>query len=135
VLTFNGRAAGAFRVGIKGWAWLVGTALGHSATAYADGTTKALVGRLLDLCQVETLRAGELLLRKRVSAAKQAWFVTNPTRESVTETIAINAENIEDLLGEPIEKVAQGIRLTVAPLDVRVLVAITPSVQQSISPT
>ena len=122
VLKYNSRAAGTFRVGVRGMAWLIGTCVGHSALAHGGPHTPAFVHQLLELCRVKPAHAGRLLLRKRAAAGKQAWFLTNPSDEPVTETIEVGEAHVEDLLGEAFERSGSRVTLTVAGLDVRVLV-------------
>lgn len=122
VIKFNGRAAGAFRVGRMGWAWLIGSVVGHSGTAYAGPESRAFVRRLLEQCKVHPAHAGRLLLRKRAVPGKQAWFLTNPTGEPLTESVTVGEGRVEDLLGEPFEREGAKVTLTVNGLDVRVLV-------------
>ncbi len=126
VLKFNGRPAGTFRVGRYGWAWLVGTLVGHSATAHASGETRAFVKRLLELCNVRPAHEGRLLLRVRSVPGKQAWFLTNPQDEPVTETLEVGDAVVKDLLDQPFERSGSRLTLTVAGLDVRVLVLSQP---------
>jgi beta-galactosidase len=122
VLKYNSRAAGTFRVGVRGMAWLIGTCVGHSALAHRGPQTPAFVRQLLELCRVKPVHAGSLLLRKRAAAGKQAWFLTNPSDEPVTETIDVGEAHVEDLLGEPLERSGSRVKLTVAGLDVRVII-------------
>ena len=122
VLKYNSRAAGTFRVGVRGMAWLIGTCVGHSALAHRGPQTPAFVRQLLELCRAKPAHGGSLLLRKRAAAGKQAWFLTNPTDEPVTETVEVGEAMVEDLLGEALERSGSRVTLTVAGLDVRVLV-------------
>jgi hypothetical protein len=77
---------------------------------------------LLKACGVQPIREGKLRLRKRVIPGKQAWFLTNPAGEPVTETVDIGQAQVEDLLGEPIQREGGHVTLTVDGLDVRVLI-------------
>jgi beta-galactosidase len=122
VLKFNGRPAGAFRVGRQGWAWLIGTCVGHSALAYRRPETLAFVRTLLAQCNVRPLHKGKLLVRKRAIPGKRAWFFTNPNPEPLTESIWVGSVTVEDLFGLPLERNGEHISLTVDGLDVRVLV-------------
>ena len=126
VLKFNGRPAGAFRVGRKGWAWLIGTCVGHSALAYRRPETLGLVKTLLAQCNVRPLHKGRLLVRKRAIPGKRAWFFTNPNPEPLTEDIWVGSTVVEDLFGQPLAREGEHVSLTVDSLDVRVLVVTSP---------
>lgn len=110
------------RVG-KGQAWLLGTYVGHNGTAYRDPAIHAAVRALLAACDVKPQHAGKLILRKRVTPHKEAWLFTNPTGESVSEKVSVAGwRKVSDLLGQPAPLAGGWAELTVAPLDVRVLI-------------
>ena len=122
-LRYGEAVAGTVRQVGQGRAWLLGTFLGHSGTAYRDEETPALVLSLLQVCGVASERQGRLLLRRRVNEDKEAWLFTNPTAEAVTEWVDVGGwTRVEDLLGEPFRREGDRIMLTVPSLDVRVLV-------------
>ena len=75
-------------------------------------------------CDVKPERAGELLLRKRISKDKEAWFFTNPKDQAATGAVDVSGwATVSDLLGEPVDSPADGkLSLTVPALDVRVLI-------------
>ena len=78
---------------------------------------------ILAQCGVFPAHSGRLLLRKRVTAEKEAWFLTNPTAEEVTESLPLGGwSRVEDLLGEPLAREGDKVTVTVGPLDVRVLI-------------
>jgi hypothetical protein len=83
-----------------------------------------LVLALLAQCGVAPERAGELLIRKRVGANKEAWFFTNPKGQDATGEVDVSGwTRAYDLLGGPIGAGANGrVSLTVPALDVRVLI-------------
>ena len=117
------RIAGVRRRVGKGQVWLLGTYVGHKGTAYRDPAIPTAVKALLAACGVVPEHQGKLILRKRVTPGKEAWIFTNPTGESVSECISIDGgTRVEDLLGQPVSRTGVGIDLTVAPLDVRVLI-------------
>lgn len=122
-LRYGEAVAGTVRKVGKGWAWLLGTIIGHSGTAYRDMDTSALVRSLFKACDVTSERAENLLLRRRVGQGKEAWFFTNPTERTVTERINVAGwGHVEDLLSEPLMREGDQITLTVKSLDVQVLV-------------
>jgi hypothetical protein len=116
------------RVG-AGQAWLIGTYLGHTGTAYRAGVRAQdlapiqVVESLLAEAGARPAHEGRLLQRVRSIPGKQAFFLTNPTREAVSERVFVGPGAVEDLLGEPFEQAGEVVTLTVQPLDVRVLVA------------
>ncbi|NLE43789.1 MAG: hypothetical protein GX620_03615 [Chloroflexi bacterium] len=115
--------AGAVRELGVGRAWLLGTYVGHSGTAHRDSTNADFVRALLDECGVAPTHEGELLLRRRVGDGSEAWLFTNPTHQSVTESVDVsNWDTVEDLLDESLDREGDRVLLTVSPLDVRVLI-------------
>ena len=78
---------------------------------------------LLAWAGLEAPRKGKLLLAKRIGKNREAWFFTNPERETVTETIELpDGKKASDILGKTLN-VSNGLAtVTVEPLDVRVLV-------------
>jgi len=110
------------RVG-KGQAWLLGTYIGHSGTAYRDPGIDACVRALLEACGARREHEGRLVLRKRVLPNKEAWILTNPTASLVVERIAAAGwAHVEDLLGGAVARKGDGVEVSVDPLDVRALV-------------
>jgi hypothetical protein len=123
LLMYGDAGAGAVREHGQGRAWLLGTFAGHGGTAYRDDASRGFVRALLDRCGVDGARAGELLLRKRAIAGKEAWLFTNPTDHEVVERIfTAGWAAVEDLLGEPLERDGDIVRLKVNSLDVRGLI-------------
>lgn len=123
VLAAGDDVAGVRRRHGAGAAWLLGTYLGHSGTAYRDPAVHAGIRNLLAACGVTPTHAGCLLLRKRMVPGKEAWFLTNPTAEPVRETVATpRGARVSDLLDEPLEYTEAGVTITVGALDVRVLI-------------
>lgn len=109
------------RVG-AGCAWLLGTYVGHSGTAYRDPATHACVQALLAQCGVVPERFGELLVRRRVGRNREAWLLTNPTNRVIVEQVNMAGwQRVEDLLGEPMDRAGDVVTLTVESLDVRML--------------
>lgn len=123
VLYAEEQVAGVSRRLGAGSAWLLGTYVGHSGTAYREESTPAAVRALLAACGVQPQHEGRLVLRKRVTPRQEAWFFTNPTGEPVTEAVAVSGwAGVEDLLGETVAVADGQVMLRVEPLDVRVLV-------------
>ncbi len=123
VFMHGNAVAGTSRSAGRGRAWLIGTFVGYSGTAYRNDETRDCVLELLCLCGVEPECCGDLLLNKRVLPESEAWLLTNPTSQTVTEEVDISGwDTVADILDEPIERSDDNVRLTVAPLDVRVLI-------------
>ena len=106
----------------QGKAWLLGTCLGHSGTAYRSPQPHSFVHLLLEACGVQPVHEGKLKIRKRAIRGKEAWFFTNPAGEPVTETVDVGSAQVEDLLGDPVQQEGSRVTLTVDGLDVRVLI-------------
>jgi hypothetical protein len=122
-LSYGEDVAGTVRGVGKGHAWLIGTFAGHSGTAYRDSETACCLRALLARCGVTSRSCGDLLLRRRCLTGKEAWFLTNPSQQAVTESIDVAGwHSVTDLLGEPLQRDGDHVTLTVPSLDVRVLV-------------
>ena len=103
--------------------WLIGTALGPSATAYVEEESDNAIKLLLSLCGVRPKHEGRLLVQKRVGNGKEAWFITNPHKSTVKEKIRLpDGAKAHDLLNDTLESDEKSFTITVAPLDVRVVV-------------
>ncbi len=123
VLCAGKALAGARRRVGSGQAWLLGTYVGHSGTAYRDPAVHAAVKALLGACGVTPEHDGKLIVRKRATPGKEGWFFFNPTGVAVTEKVAVNGWRCAcDLFGQPVPVADGKVELTVAPLDVRVLI-------------
>ena len=123
LLHYGSAVAGLVRQVGQGRAWLLGTYVGHNGTAYRDEESRAFVRALLAECRVRPAHQGQLLLRKRVVAGKEAWLFTNASAHDVTERVDVSGwVHVEDLLGEPLERDGDVLELAVKSLDVRGLV-------------
>jgi len=123
VLRYGDAVAGTLRRAGKGQAWLLGTYAGYGGTAYRNDDSRACLRAILAAGGITPNYTGHLLLRKRVSPTKEAWLFTNPTGEAITETIDVTGwTQVSDLLGEPVSRDGNQVTLTVAGLDVRVLI-------------
>jgi beta-galactosidase len=113
------RVAGVMRQAGAGRAWLLGTYLGHSGTAYRDRDSRAGMRRLFDACGIHPAHDGLLLKRTRALPEMEAWLFTNPTTQSVTETVALGPwTSAETLFGDPLPIEDGRLTLTVPSLDV-----------------
>jgi len=123
VLRLNEEAAGICRKYGRGRIWLLGTFIGPSGTAYRDEDTSNAVVQLLADCGVNKLHEGKLLLRKRIGLRKEAWFITNPTRETLEESFVLPGKaQAYDLLGEIVTIKDGAVLVKLEPLDVRVII-------------
>ena len=83
----------------------------------------AAVRAILGAGGVTAAHPGRLLRQRRVGAGREAWLFTNPEGETVTEAVDVTGwDRVGDLLGEPPAREGDTARLTVAPLDVAVLI-------------
>ena len=122
-LRYGDAVAGTVRSVGNGRAWLLGTFIGHAGTAYRDAENASFVRALLAECGVATAHEGELLLRRRAAAGKEAYILTNPTDHAVTERVDVQGwTHIEDLLGGGLEPDGNEVEITLGSLDVSVLV-------------
>jgi beta-galactosidase len=123
VLLHAGQPSGTARTLGTGRAWLLGTLLGHAGTAHRIPQTSSLVRRIAASAGVEPVHPGRLLLRRRRSGTREAFIVTNPTPGPLTEIVAVGRyREARDLLGDAVEHVPGGVRLTVGSLNVRVVI-------------
>ncbi|HOS44207.1 MAG TPA: beta-galactosidase, partial [Armatimonadota bacterium] len=123
ILFAGADVAGVRRAVGAGSAWLLGTYVGHSGTAYRDPAAPAAVRAMLAACGVHPEQAGRLIVRKRVLPEKEAWFFANPTGEPVTACVSTAGwSRVEELLGGEIGTADDTVHFTVDPLDMRVLV-------------
>ncbi|HOF89855.1 MAG TPA: hypothetical protein PLZ36_17390, partial [Armatimonadota bacterium] len=123
ILFAGADVAGVRRAVGAGSAWLLGTYVGHSGTAYRDPAAPAAVRAMLAACGVHPEQAGRLIVRKRVLPEKEAWFFANPTGEPVTACVSTAGWSlVEELLGGEIGTADDTVHFTVDPLDMRVLV-------------
>jgi len=123
VLRWNGEAAGIRTSHGDGNVWLLGTMIGPGGTAFRNEATAVAVSKLLAACGVESAHVGELLLKKRIGEDKQAWFITNSGKETVSERFSIPAgAQVQDLLGGEVMVEQDSFTLAVESLDVRVMI-------------
>jgi hypothetical protein len=107
----------------KGKIWLLGTFIGHNGTAYFTPSILELGDKFMKLSGVEAQKIGNLLVQKRISGEKEAWIITNPTQEDVTESFDISAmKNPEVLIGDKWEIKNNMAKITVNSLDIIVVV-------------
>lgn len=103
----------------KGEAWLLGSFLGHSGTAYRGEGPQELVRRLLSQCGISPEHDGTLLLRRLTNGKDQALLFTNPADQTVTENVPIPAGcRAQTLFGTPLTVQNGMVEITVEPLDV-----------------
>ena len=123
VLCLNGEPAGVCRAYGRGRMWLLGTYIGPSGTAYREEDTPRAVRKMLDACGVKPCHNGKLLLKKRTGIREEAWFITNPFRETIEESFSLPQDaKATDLFGSDVT-IKDGIAVVkVEPLDVRVLI-------------
>jgi hypothetical protein len=130
VLTFGSEPCGVTRSAGEGSSMLIGSIVGHQGNAYRDPKAAALLEALLRWGGVTRegpakTDAGKarLLRRRRITADREAWFFTNPHEKPLTESVDVTGfARVTDLLGAAVEKKRDTVALSVAPLDVRVLV-------------
>ena len=101
---------------------MFGTYIGHNGTAYRNENTPEFVKSLMKKCNVLTTHEGKLLVRKRIIKGKEAWIITNPTGQKVTEQInSVEWKNATTLFEEPIEIKNNTIIVSLESLDVAII--------------
>ena len=117
VLQQGGEIVGARNGFGKGRAWLIGTLWGDSIGNGGETNQKLMV-TILKEAGVEPERAGHLIKRRRELHNRAAWFLFNPMREVVEETVALeNFKSAEDLLGSALTVANGSVHVRVEPLD------------------
>ena len=107
----------------KGRIWLLGTFIGHNGTAYFTPSILELCDKFMQLSGVAPQKIGNLLVQKRISGKKEAWIITNPTQDDVSESIDIsNMKNPEVVIGDQWEIKNNMAKIKVKSLDIIVLV-------------
>jgi beta-galactosidase len=122
---WDSKAAGLVKSLGKGKIWLLGTAVGPGMTAYIDAGSTRGIRTLLNACGVMPEHEGTLRIQKRIFENQQAWFITNPAREAVTEKIILpEGLSVKDMLAPSgsWNTAAGAITVTVDPLDVQLLI-------------
>ena len=107
----------------KGRIWLLGTFIGHNGTAYFTPSMLKLCDKFMQLSGVTPQKIGNLLVQKRINGNKEAWIITNPTQEDVTESLDITGmNNPEVLIGEKWEIKNGQAKIKIKSLDIIVVV-------------
>ncbi len=122
VLFYNDQVAGTERTVGKGKAFLFGTYVGHSGTAYRDESTPSFIRSLMKQAGVAPLHEGRLIVRKRVIGNKQALIITNPTKQKVVEKINVDGwNNATDLFDQPLNITGGAVTVSLESLDVMII--------------
>ena len=120
---YNGRAAACSNEMGKGRAIILGTFTGHNGTAYKGQAPRDWLDVVCAEAGMAKPLGDKLLIRRRVSESAEAWILTNPTDDSVTESIsAANYAGVEDPLGGRVSLEGGMLSVTVDALDARLLV-------------
>ncbi|MBV8069571.1 MAG: hypothetical protein JO270_06670, partial [Acidobacteriaceae bacterium] len=104
----------------SGRAYLIGTLLDPG-----QGENQAFLASLLRSAGVDSDRAGKLLRRRRSLGSTAAWFLVNPTRENVEETLDVRGyRSAKDLLAGPltIDSGSSQLRVKVGPADISCII-------------
>lgn len=107
----------------SGRAYLIGTLLGHALLAYEDKRNGVFLSHLLANAGVKPDTVGRLQRRRRVLGSQAAWFLFNTSGAAVEEVLALeNHKTAKDFFGAELPAAPGGVRVEVAPLDVRCLI-------------
>ncbi|MBV8865737.1 MAG: beta-galactosidase, partial [Acidobacteriaceae bacterium] len=104
----------------SGRAYLIGTLLDPG-----EGENQAFLASLLRNAGVHSDNAGKLLRRRRSLGTSAAWFLVNPTRENVEETLDVRGyKSARDLLADPltIDSASSQLRVKVGPADISCII-------------
>jgi hypothetical protein len=127
-LRWNGKPAGIIKHCGKGKVFLIGTCLGPNSTAYVETESHSGINKLLGQCNVFPLHTGKLLVQKRIGKGNEAWFITNPTEETLTENFELpkgaKAFNLLDADSEILSG-SDMFSITVNSLGIRVIIVKT----------
>ena len=127
-LRYGKAAAGVVREFGGGKAWLLGTFVGHSGTAYRDAAVNECVLKIVRDAGVKPEHEGKLLLRKRKTAEKEAWIFTNNSSCDIEEEIDLKGWNsVEDLLDGPLSVKAGRVKIKVKSMEVKALILSNPA--------
>ncbi len=123
-LTYKDQVAGTVNKYGKGKAWLLGTFVGHNGTAYRNKATHQFVKKLMKECNIFPEQDGELKIRKRVRAGKEAWVITNPTDHMITEKLHLSKKwsHASDLFDKELTIENQSIEISLESLDASIII-------------
>ena len=82
ILAYNGMTAGAVNAYGKGKAIIIGTYIGHNATAYRNEKSNNFVKKLLSLADVTPVDNNGVNIRERCADGKKAYIIFNTTGET-----------------------------------------------------
>ncbi|MBV8774255.1 MAG: beta-galactosidase [Deltaproteobacteria bacterium] len=118
LLRYGSEITGSVNRAGSGRAYLIGTLLDPGR-----GQNQTFLAELLKTAGVTSDRCGKLLRRRRVKDNQAAWFLFNPRREGVEETLDLTGyRSAADLLGGPVAMEDQKGRIKAGPADVLCLV-------------
>jgi hypothetical protein len=87
----------------QGTAVLLGTFAGHCATAHEHPESDEVLRTLLNAAGARSDRVGGLLRRRRVHGNREAWFLLNPTGDTLRERVELNGYAwVDDVTGDTV---------------------------------
>jgi len=103
----------------KGAAYLIGTPLGLDVQETGGAENREFLGELLHEHGVAPDRVGQLIRRRRVLDAQEAWFFFNLGRAAITERVPVERfAKATDLFEGPVPLRDRQLEMTVGPLDI-----------------
>jgi beta-galactosidase len=118
ILQLGAEVVGAHNRFGKGQTYLIGTLFG-APIGNDQPANQHFLAAVLKNSGIQPDRAGRLWRRRREHAGKAAWFLFNPTRETVEENVALERfTKAEDLLGSELKITNGSVRINVGPLDI-----------------
>jgi beta-galactosidase len=125
ILSFNGMTAGAVNSYGKGKAVIMGSYIGHNATAYKNDASNNFVKRLLSFAGIVCADNNGVNIRERCADGKKAYIIFNTTDETRTVSLPVNNESeYIDSYGGKVSAGVNGIAVECEPLDTAVVVLI-----------
>ena len=100
ILRYNGMTAGALNACGKGKSVILGSYIGHNATAYKNNGSNNFVKKLLNLASVEYADNNGVNIQERRADAKKAYIIFNATNEARTVALPIVGSYIDSYGGQ-----------------------------------
>ena len=123
ILKYDDEVAGCVNSYGKGWAYLVGTLLGHGVAGYGDLRNAKFLATVLERAGVSSDSVGALKRRRRILGNQAAWFFFNQTDKPVEQGVSIEGyKSAQDLLGGELASTGGRIQVRVDPFDIKCLV-------------
>ncbi|MCL2815883.1 MAG: beta-galactosidase trimerization domain-containing protein, partial [Oscillospiraceae bacterium] len=122
ILAYNNMTAGAINSYGKGKAVIIGSSIGHNATAYRNDSSNNFARKLLSLADVECRETHGLNIRERCADGKKAYIIFNTTDETKKVSLPIG-DKYFDGYRRKVSVNTNEITIECEPLDMAVVVS------------